>query len=231
MRLPIIGISRRSCPDWLALHCVWEVLCNRGRLRHMGVELVTMQELLGLMIGIGLSATCGFRVFVPLLGMGIACHAGHLTLAPGFVWIGSWPALIAFGVATLLEIGAYYVPWLDNLLDSVASPAAVVAGTIVTASMVGDMSPFLRWALAVVAGGGVAGAVQAGTVLLRGASTATTGGAGNPVVSTAELGASVIGTLLALLVPVLALVLLVGALWFIFWRVRRLRRAKAAAPG
>jgi len=83
--------------------------------------------MLSLAIGIGLSAACGFRVFVPFLVMSIAAQAGYLQLANGWEWIGSTPAIIAFAVAAILEIVAYYVPWLDNLLDTVATPAAVVA--------------------------------------------------------------------------------------------------------
>jgi hypothetical protein len=135
-----------------------------------------MQELLGVFIGIGLSATCGFRIFVPLLGMSIAHQAGALSFSPGFEWIGSWPATIAFGIAMIIEIAAYYIPWLDNLLDTIATPAAVVAGTIITASMVGDVSPLMRWSMAIIAGGGIAGLVQGSSELVRGASTASTGG-------------------------------------------------------
>src|SRR5882762_9625453 len=124
-----------------------------------------METVLSLLIGIGLSAACGFRVFVPLLVVSIAAHTGHLKLASGFAWMGSDAALIAFAVATALEIAAYYVPWLDNLLDTLATPAAVIAGTLVTASLATEMSPFLKWTLAVIAGGGVAGLVQGTTVL------------------------------------------------------------------
>src|SRR5258705_403728 len=143
-----------------------------------------METLFGVCMGIGLAAACGFRVFVPLLVMSIASLSGHLTLAPSFQWIGSYPALIAFSVATALEIAAYYVPWLDHLLDTIATPAAIVAGTVVTASMISGMSPFLQWTLAAIAGGGAAGLVQGATVLTRAASTATTGGLGNPLVAT-----------------------------------------------
>jgi len=166
-----------------------------------------MEQILSILIGIGLSATCGFRIFVPLLGMSIAYHAGVLDFAPGFDWIGSWPATIAFGIAMALEIAAYYIPWLDNLLDTIATPAAVVAGTIATASMVGDVSPFFRWTLAVIAGGGLAGLFQGATVTIRGASAATTGGVANPAVSTGELIASVLGTILSILVPYLAIII------------------------
>lgn len=70
-----------------------------------------MQELFGDFVGLGMSATCGFRIFVPLLGMILAHHAGHLGLAPGFQQIGSWPATVSFGIAMLLEIAGYYIPW------------------------------------------------------------------------------------------------------------------------
>src|SRR5207237_6409471 len=129
-----------------------------------------METLLSVCLGIGLSAACGFRVFVPLLVMSIAALSGHLTLAHGFEWIGTYPALIAFAVATCLEVGGYYIPWLDNLLDTIASPAAIIAGTIITASLITDVSPFLKWTLAIIAGGGAAGTVQGTTVVARGAS-------------------------------------------------------------
>jgi hypothetical protein len=188
-----------------------------------------VQGILAFFIGIGLSATCGFRVFVPLLGLSIAHHAGHVPLSQGFGWIGSWPAMIAFGVATIIEVCAYYVPWLDHLLDTIATPAAVAAGTIVTASMLGELSPFLRWPLGVIAGGGVAAAVQGSSVLVRGTSTATTGGLGNPLVSTGELVASIVGTILSIVLPVVAIILVGLILFLIFRRIFR-RRAHNAAP-
>jgi hypothetical protein len=171
-----------------------------------------MELSIGILIGIGLAAACGFRVFVPLLGTSLAALSGHLELAPGFEWIGTPVAAAGFGTATLLEIVAFYIPWLDNLLDTLATPAAVVAGTIVTASTVVEISPFLKWTLAVIAGGGIAGTIQGGTVLLRGASTGTTGGVGNPILSTIELVSSVVMTVLAVVVPIVAAIVAVGVL-------------------
>jgi len=177
-----------------------------------------------------LSAACGFRVFVPLLVVSIAARSGHLSLATGFDWMGSDAALIAFGVATVLEIAGYYVPWVDHVLDAVATPAAVVAGTLATASLVTDMSPFLRWSLAVVAGGGIAGAVQVTTVVTRAASTASTGGLANPVVATAELGGSVVTSLMALIAPVVTVVLVVGLAAAVGVKLARRDVKKPAAP-
>ena len=90
------------------------------------------------------------------------------------------------------------------------------------------MDPLWRWTLAVVAGGGLAGAVQGSTVLVRAASAATTGGLANPVVATAELAGAVAVTIFALLVPVLTLLaVVIGILLAILW-VRRRRAARRA---
>ena len=164
-----------------------------------------METILAILVGIGLSAACGFRVFVPMMGMSIAALSGHITLSPGFQWIGTWPALLAFSTATILEVCAYYIPWVDNMLDILMTPTAVVAGTIATASMVGDMSPFLKWSLAIVAGGGVSAIVQGGTVALRAGSSGATGGMANFLVSSMELVGSVLVTIFAILLPILCL--------------------------
>lgn len=190
-----------------------------------------MELALGIITGIGLSAACGFRVFVPLLGMSIAHRAGHLSLANGFEWIGSTPALVTFSTATVLEILAYYIPWVDNLLDTAATPAAVVAGIIATASQCGDVSPWLQWSLAIIAGGGVSAIVQGGTVATRAVSTATTGGLGNFAISTLEGMASLLVVVLAIVVPVVCLVLVVGLGARMIHKRLRVNATAPAHPG
>ncbi len=187
------------------------------------------QFLLTLCVGVGLSAACGFRVFIPLFIVSLASRSGDLTISEGFAWLSSDTALIAFGVATVLEIGAYYIPWLDNFLDALASPTAVVAGTIITASMVTDMQPFLKWTLAVIAGGGAAGLVQGMTVFARGASTLGTGGVANPVLATAELGGAAGMGAMAVFVPILAIISLPVVIGVIIWRIQA-RRKQSATP-
>lgn len=185
---------------------------------------VTAETLRGIMIGLGLSAACGFRVFLPPLIAGIAAEFGYLDLAEGFQWLGSTPALIAFGVAATCEILAYYIPWVDNALDAIAGPAAAVAGMILSASMIGELSPLLKWSLALIAGGGAAGLLHTATACLRGGSTLTTGGAGNPLLSTMEAGGAVTVSLLAVLSalwPAIALVLLFFALGVIALAIRK----------
>ncbi|MCL4837208.1 MAG: DUF4126 family protein [Thermoanaerobaculia bacterium] len=181
-----------------------------------------MSHLLEIALGIGLAAATGFRVFVPLALLGLAARFELLTLASGFAWIGSTPALVILATACLLEIGAYYIPWVDNLLDTIATPAAVVAGVTVSAAVMADLSPELRWTLALIAGGGVAGLVQGSTVVARQASSLATLGLGNFALATAEALLAFFTTALAILVPLFVLVLL-GVL--VLWRVRRHREA------
>ncbi|HVR30762.1 MAG TPA: DUF4126 domain-containing protein [Thermoanaerobaculia bacterium] len=187
-----------------------------------------METVLAIALGLALSAACGFRIFVPLLALGAAQATGHLTLAPSFEWLGTPTALLVLGVATAAEIVAYYVPWLDNLLDSLATPAALVAGTVVTASVVTDLDPLWRWSLAVIAGGGLAGAVQTSTTLLRAASTGSTAGLANPLLATGELGGAVAISIAALVVPLLALAAVIAGLVLAIVWVRRRRAARAA---
>ncbi len=178
------------------------------------------------LLGIGLAAACGFRVFVPPLVLSIAALAGKVELAPGFDWVGTWPALVIFAVATAFEIAAYFIPWLDNLLDTIATPAAVVAGVVVAAAVMVRMPPLVRWTLAIIAGGGIAGIIQAATVAIRGASTATTGGAANPVAAGAEAGGATGMSILSLFAPFvagIAAVVLVAVLLSVFLRLRRRR--------
>lgn len=180
-----------------------------------------MDTIVSILVGVGLAAACGFRVFVPLLALSIAAKGGHVPLSSDFSWIASTPALIALATATVLEVGAYYVPWLDHALDVVATPAAVLAGAVATAAVVTDLGPVLRWGIAIVAGGGLAGAVQGATVLTRIKSGATTAGVANPVVATGELVGSAVQSFFAIVLPVLAVVGIVIVLALVFAAARR----------
>jgi hypothetical protein len=170
--------------------------------------------------GVGLAAASGFRIFVPLLGVALAVRFGQVDPGPDWAWVADPAALTVLAAAVVAELGAYLVPWLDNALDTLATPAAVLAGTILTALMLGDAPPLMQWVLAIVAGGGTAGVVQAGTVLARATSLGTTGGAANPLVSLGEAGLSVLFTVLSVLVPLVALALVGGVA---VWWVRRRR--------
>lgn len=183
-----------------------------------------MDTLLSICIGIGLSAACGFRVFVPLLVMSVAAIAGWFEPMQGFEWLSMPAVCVALGFATVCEIGAYYIPWVDNALDTIATPAAMIAGTLTTMAVsTGEMSQFASWAAALIVGGGTAGAVQMTSVAVRGLSTATTGGVANPVVSTGEWIGAFVVSILSLLVPILVVLLLIFAMIWIGRWVKRKR--------
>lgn len=180
-----------------------------------------MTALASVAVGIGLAAACGFRVFLPLLALSAAALSGHLHLAAGFEWIGTWEALLAFAVATVLEVAAYKVTWLDHALDTIATPAALVAGMLAAASVAADLPPLVRWGVVLIGGGGAAGVVQGATVLARLKSTALTGGLANPLLALAELAGALLTSSLALLLPFAALLLVAALCGFIFWRAGR----------
>lgn len=183
-----------------------------------------MDLFISICIGIGLAASSGFRVFVPLLAANIAALAGVYQFGNGFEWLNGWTAFYILLTATVAEIVAYYIPWLDNILDHIAMPVAVAAGTVLSASfMAADWEPALRWGLALLAGGGTAGVIHSGMGLLRLGSTATTGGLGNPVVTTAENGFSISLSLVVWVMPILVGVLV---LLLVLYIIRKLVRAK-----
>jgi hypothetical protein len=190
-----------------------------------------METILGLCIGIGLSAACGFRVFVPLLVMSIAAILGWFEPMQGFEWLAMPSVCLALGLATVCEIAAYYIPWVDNALDTIATPAAMVAGTLATMAVSsGEMSQFASWAAAIIVGGGTASAVQLSTVAVRGVSTATTGGIANPVVSTGEWIGALVLSVLSFIVPGLVVIVgLIALVWVVRW-VRSKKMENAQSP-
>ncbi|HJL19006.1 MAG TPA: DUF4126 domain-containing protein [Sandaracinaceae bacterium LLY-WYZ-13_1] len=183
------------------------------------IDALTM--LVGLAAGVALSAACGFRVFVPLLVAGVALRFEALPVQDDLAWLASTPALVTLGTASALEVGAYYVPRLDNLLDAVATPASVVAGILASAALFVGFDPLLQWTLAAVAGGSVAGGVQLGTVATRGVSTGLTGGLTNSLVSSGEALGALLLSVLAVVAPALAAALALVALALVLRRGRR----------
>ena len=177
---------------------------------------------LSIVLGVGLAAATGFRVFLPMLVVSGAAYAGHLPLDENFAWLGTASALTMLSVAALAEILAYYIPGVDNLLDALATPAAVVAGTIVSAAVTTDVPPIVKWTAAVIAGGGVAGVTQGVTAILRAKSTILTGGVGNALISTAEFVGAVLVSVLALAAPLAALGVVIVFLWLAIRLVRHL---------
>ena len=164
-------------------------------------------------LGLGLAAASGFRVFIPPFLYGLFLRLDMVPISIPMTGISEWMAsdigLIILGVAMIVEILGYYIPWIDNLLDTIASPAAIIAGVMMMSSTLSDTHPALQWGASIIAGGGVSGTIQIGTVATRAVSTATTGGLGNPIVSTIEAGACILCTILAILLPIIALLLVI----------------------
>ena len=189
------------------------------------------ETLLSVALGVGLAAAVGLRVFLPLLVVAIAAWAGKIPLSESFQWLGTWPAVLTLAVATVAEIAAYYLPGVDHLLDVVATPVALVAGSVAAAAVMTDLPPLVKWTTAIIAGGGAAGLTQGLSSLLRLKSAATSGGLGNPIVATGELGGSLLLSLLAIFMPVLGLAVVVLFLWITVRIARRLlRRAQSPDP-
>ena len=184
-----------------------------------------MQLAMALCMGVALSAACGFRVFVPLLAVSLAVRYAGLGVSGSFSWVGTDAALICLSVATLVEVLAYYIPLVDHALDAVNTPLALVAGALITCGLLPDMPEFVRWGIGIICGAGAAGSVHLSTTALRGASSATTATLGNPIIATGENILSVIGSVLAILIPVIAVLGMLLMVWLIFRLIRRLRRS------
>jgi hypothetical protein len=189
-----------------------------------------MDIALSIALGIGLSAAVGFRIFVPFLIMSSASLAGLLPLHPSFEWIGTVPALVVFATATLVEVLAYFIPWVDHAMDVIATPTAVIAGAVATASVLVDLPPVFQWGVAILGGGGAAGLIQGASALLRMKSTALTAGLGNPILAATELIGSIATSVLAILAPLLTFLLLLFLAVLVFRSAGRVLFGRRTAP-
>jgi len=188
---------------------------------------MTTETIISIFLGIGLAASVGFRIFLPLFALSLASYFNLWELNESWQWIGSMTALIILGVATIVEIFAYYIPFVDNLLDSVAIPLAAIAGTAVMVSTVADLSSEITWALAIIAGGGTAAAISGASGATRLASTATTAGIGNPVVSTIETGTAIVTSIVTIFLPVVGFVLVLLIVFIIFKIFKKIKRTSS----
>ena len=184
---------------------------------------MTSETVISIFLGIGLAASVGFRVFLPLFVLSMASYFGLWELNDNWEWIGSLTAVIALGVAMLLEIGAYFIPWVDNLLDSIAIPLAAIAGTAVMVATAANLDPLVTWSLAIIAGGGTATAIKGASATGRLASTGTTGGLANPLISTVETGTAVVVSMASIFAPILAAFFVLIILFLLFRTFRKLR--------
>ena len=190
----------------------------------------SIESLVGIALGIGLAAATGFRIFIPLLLVGLAARFDMLPLGESFQWLATSPALLTLGTAAVLETLGYYIPGVDHALDVLAGPATLLAGIVASAAVMTEVPPAILWPVAVIAGGGAAGLTKGSTALLRAKSGVATGGLANPVVSTVEtVGATGI-TILAIAVPVLCFVAVVVLLWWAARKAGRLMFGRRKTP-
>ena len=202
----------------------------------MSDQIPFLPYIISAFIGIGLAAATGFRVFMPMFAVSLASYLGWIPMNESFEWLAGLPTLITTGIAMVAEILAYYIPFIDHLLDTISVPLATIAGSVMFASQFADIGIFPQWALALIAGGGTAAAISSGFAGTRAASTATTGGLGNSVVATTETAGAGIMSFLALVAPVIAFiaavaliitVLVLGKkLWRKFWNFNSDQNAK-----
>lgn len=185
---------------------------------------MNLETILSICLGIGLASASGFRVFLPVFALSLASYFNVIPLNENWAWIGGLPALISFGVAMVFEIFGYYIPFIDNLLDTIATPLAAIAGFVVMASTMVDISPTMTTILAIIAGSGSATAFQGLTTTTRLASSVKTAGLGNPVVSTAETGTAITLSSLAIFLPIVAVILVVIIFGVIYWIYKKFKK-------
>ncbi len=182
--------------------------------------------IISIFLGIGLAASVGFRVFLPLFALSIASHFNIIPINESWAWVGGIPAIISLGIAMIAEILGYYIPFVDNILDTIATPLAALAGTAAMASTLVHLDPMMTWGLAIIAGGGTATAMQGMTTMTRLASAVKTGGLGNPIVSTAETGMAITLSSLAIFLPVIAFIIVILIFILIYWIYKKFKKSK-----
>ena len=190
---------------------------------------MTFNTLLSIALGIGLAASSGFRVFLPLFALSLSAYFHVWQLNESWQWLGSTNALIILGIAAIVESLSYLVPYIDHLLDTIAVPLAGLAGTAVMASTTADLSPAVTWALAIIAGGGAAAAIKGANATARIASTATTGGLANPIFSTVETFIAIAMSALSVFLPFLAVFITILLSIWLYRKYSRYQQRRAGA--
>ncbi|WP_299214739.1 DUF4126 domain-containing protein [uncultured Dokdonia sp.] len=186
---------------------------------------MVFELIISIVLGFSLAAAAGFRIFIPLLLVSLAAHFGWFPIDQNWEWVGSNIALWILGIAAVFETFAYFIPWLDNLLDTISVPLAGIAGTLLMVITMGDVDPIFTWVLAIIAGGGAAATISGTAGVTRLTSTATTGGVANPVIASVETGAATTISVASVFSPFLALILVLFIVWSIWRWIKKLRRS------
>lgn len=177
-------------------------------------------------LAIGLSAACGFRIFIPPLTYGIFYKANLVELSDSWSWIGNDWVILLFALATIFELMATFIPYIDNLLDIISTPVSILAGTILASSVLSDLDPSLQWILSIICGVGVTGSFQLSTVTMRGMSTFFSGGIFNPVFAFVEDILAFFIAVSTILIPSLGLIIIIGIFIFFLIKKKEFRKRK-----
>jgi len=181
-----------------------------------------MNIIMALCLGIGLSAACGFRVFIPPLALSIAYHSGVVQLSSNWEWLGTQNAINTLSIAATVEVFAYFLPWVSNLLDSIEIGLAPIAGMFITASslsIAGDFDPTFLWIITVIAGGATAETIELGTSFTRLMTSGATAGFGGPIVGFVEAVSAIVMSILAITAPIWTILLV---LFLLIYGIRRI---------
>lgn len=178
---------------------------------------------LHVLMGLSLAACTGLRAFMPLFVVGVLVRMGQIPIDKDFLFVSSDPALVVFGIATVVEIIGDKFPMVDHALDALGTVVKPIAATLLFASVMTELSPLHASVLGLLAAGSTATVMHVKKASVRLASSAGTLGFANPVVSTAEDVLCGGGIALSILMPVLAMVFVVLFLAAGFWMVKRFK--------
>ncbi|NLU62489.1 DUF4126 domain-containing protein [Rhodococcus sp. HNM0563] len=186
--------------------------------------------LLAVLLGLGLAAATGLRTFLPLLMLSAAVHFELFGIVVGdsMSWVGSTAALTALTIATVTEVLADLIPFVDNALSLAGTVTRPIAGALVAWAALSNLDPAWAAIAGIVVGAPTALAVSTAQTGTRAVSTATTAGVGNPVLSVIDSVASFVTSLISLVLPLLVIPLLILFGWLGFKGYGRMRRARSA---
>jgi hypothetical protein len=176
-----------------------------------------IEQVLTFLVGVGLAASVGLRISFPILIVSIFSYSGYITLSTYFVWLGTLPALIVLIIIATIDTLAFYIVWLDNLLDAIEHPVSILVGILITGAVITEFNPYLKWLMALIIGGGIAGTINAATGLLRLKISTETDGKRNFAFSTLEILGSIGLAIISIFLPFIAgLISAIALIYFSF---------------
>jgi hypothetical protein len=160
-----------------------------------------------LALAFGLAAVAGIRAWLPLLLTGLLARFGLVHVGESFAFVSSTPALVLFGVATVVEIAGDKIPAIDHTLDMAGTFVRPAAGALLAAAAMYQIeSPLYACVLGLVIGAPTALVPHATKAAARAASSTFTAGLANPLLSFAEDGLAIGMFILAIVLPVLLVI-------------------------